>query len=97
MEDAGGHPWSEGYGLVGGSRLFHLFRRYEGNPGVSDEPPALEDDDPFVGMHASLWRFLLHLDKRQAITDERVLFIMRWMAPAMLGLQLLILAYLIRA
>ncbi|KKL88304.1 hypothetical protein LCGC14_1926040 [marine sediment metagenome] len=78
--------------------MFSLFRKYKGNPGPQGtEPPPLEVDDPFVGMHASLWRFLLHLDKRQALTDERVLFIMRWMAPAMLGLQLLILAYLLGA
>lgn len=73
------------------------FRKFEGNPGPEDEMPALEADEPFGKMHASIWRCLVHLDKRQAITDERVLFIMRWMVPTVLVIELLILGYLIGA
>ena len=75
--------------------MLQLFRKYKGNPGVSDEPPELEVDDPFGGMHSSLWKFLLHLDKRQAITDERVLFLLRYVMPPIVGIELLILGYLI--
>ena len=77
-------------------RVFQSFKSHKDNPGPqSNDPPPLEGDDPFVGMHASLWRFLWHLDKRQAVTDERVLFILRWMLPPILGVEMLILAYLI--
>ncbi|KKK55417.1 hypothetical protein LCGC14_3074780, partial [marine sediment metagenome] len=51
--------------------------------------------DPFVGMHSSLWKFLLHLDKRQAVTDERVLFLLRYIMPIIVGIELMILGYLI--
>lgn len=79
-------------------RVFQSFKSHKDNPGPQGtEPPALEGDDPFVGMHASLWRFLLHLDKRQAVTDERVLFILRWMLPPIFGVEMLILGYLIGA
>ncbi len=78
--------------------MFNPFGRYKDNPGPQSEtPPALEGDDPFVGMHSSLWKFLFHLDKRQAITDERVLFILRWMLPPILAVEMLILGYLIGA
>lgn len=71
----------------------NLFSKYRGNPDPSKE--VIEGDEPYGPMHASIWRFLLHLDKRQAITDERVLFIMRWMVPTVLVIELLILGYLI--
>jgi len=74
--------------------VFKLFRKYKDNPGPGAEPPALEDDSPFVGMHASLWKFLLYLDKRQAVTDERVRF-NTWVVSAVIGIELLILGYLI--
>lgn len=77
--------------------MFQMFRRYKDNPGPSSEPPTLDDAEPFVGMHASIWKFLTHLDKRQAITDERVLFVMRWMLPTVLAVEFLILGYLIGA
>ena len=76
------------------TKVFQLFRKYRSNPGPSEEVPELEDNSPFVGMHASLWRFLLHLDKRQAITDERVRF-NTWVVSAVIGIELLILGYLI--
>ena len=77
-------------------RVFQSFKSHKDNPGPQGtEPPALEGDDPFVGMHASLWKFLLHLDKRQAVTDERVLFLLRYLLPPIIGLEMLILAYLI--
>ncbi|KKK96802.1 hypothetical protein LCGC14_2659150, partial [marine sediment metagenome] len=51
-------------------RVFQAFKSHKDNPGPQGtEPPPLEGDDPFVGMHSSLWKFLLHLDKRQAVTD----------------------------
>lgn len=75
--------------------MFGMFRRYKDNPGQSDEPPSLEGEDPFGAMHGSLWRFLLHLDKRQAVTDERVLFILNRMLPVVLAIELLILGYLV--
>lgn len=76
--------------------MFNVFHKYEANPHPPDsEPPTLEGDEPFVGMHASLWKFLTHLDKRQAITDERVLFLLRYMIPPIIGIELLILGYLI--
>jgi len=74
--------------------VLQLFRKYKNNPGPESEPPALEDDSPFVGMHASLWKFLLHLDKRQAVTDERVRF-NTWVVSAVIGIELLILGYII--
>ncbi len=78
--------------------MFNPFARYKDNPGPkSEEPPTLEGDDPIFGMHSSLWKFLWHLDKRQAITDERVLFVLRWMLPPIFGVELLILGYLIRS
>ena len=77
-------------------RVFQAFKTHKDNPGPQGtEPPPLEGDDPFVGMHSSLWRFLLHLDKRQAITDERVLVLLRYIMPIIIGIELLILAYLI--
>ena len=77
-------------------RVFQSFKSHKDNPGPQGtEPPPLEGDDPFVGMHASLWKFLLHLDKRQAITDERVLVLLRYIMPIIIGIELLILAYLI--
>lgn len=76
--------------------MFNIFRRYKDNPGPrGEEPPTLDDDEPILGMHSSLWKFLFHLDKRQAITDERVLFILRWMLPPILGIEMLILGYMI--
>lgn len=72
------------------------FRKYRDNPGPQgEEPPTLNGDEPIMEAHSSLWRFLFHLDKRQAITDERVLFILRWMLPPIFGLEVLILGYLI--
>jgi len=70
------------------TKVFELFRKYKDNPGPQ------EDEEPFEGMHASLWRFLLHLDKRQAITDERVRF-NTWVVSAVIAIELLILGYLI--
>ncbi|KKK64391.1 hypothetical protein LCGC14_2984680 [marine sediment metagenome] len=35
--------------------MFRHFRRYNDNPGPSGEPPALEGDDPFGGMHDTLF------------------------------------------
>lgn len=75
--------------------MLRLFRKFKDNPGPSGEPPALDDNEPFAGMHASIWKFLTHLDKRQAITDERVLFILNRMLPVVLAIELLILGYLI--
>ncbi len=76
--------------------MFQAFKSHKDNPGPQGaEPPSLEGDDPFVGMHASLWKFLLHLDKRQAITDERVLFLLKYIMPIIIGIELLILGYLI--
>ena len=75
--------------------MFNPFGRYKDNPGPqSDDPPVLDGDEPILGMHSSLWRFLLHLDKRQAITDERVRF-NTWVVSAVIGIELLILGYLI--
>ncbi|KKL06177.1 hypothetical protein LCGC14_2598660, partial [marine sediment metagenome] len=51
-------------------------------------------EDPFAGRHGSLWKFLVKLDKRQAITDERVRF-NTWVVSAVIGIELLILGYLI--
>ena len=76
--------------------MFQLFRKFKDNPGPGSEPPALEGEDPFVGMHSSLWKFLFHLDKRQAVTDERVRF-NTWVVSAVIGIELLILGYLISA
>ena len=77
--------------------MFNPFARYKDNPGPQgEEPPTLDSDEPIMGMHSSLWRFLFHLDKRQAVTDERVLFILRWMLPPIFGVELLILGYLMR-
>ena len=73
------------------------FRTYKDNPGPPGEPPVLEGDEPIMEAHSSLWRFLFHLDKRQAVTDERVLFILRWMLPPIFGVELLILGYLMGA
>lgn len=76
--------------------MFRLFRKYKDNPGPQGtEPPPLEGDEPIVEAHSSLWRFLFHLDKRQAITDERVLFLLRYVMPIIIGIELLILGYLI--
>ena len=78
-------------------RVFQSFKSHKDNPGPkSEDPPVLDGDDPLVGMHISLWRFLLHLDKRQAITDERVRF-NTWVVSAVIGIDLLILGYLIGA
>ncbi len=74
--------------------MFQLFRKYKDNPGPSSEPPVLDGEEPILGMHSSLWRFLLHLDKRQAVTDERVRF-NTWVVSAVIGIELLILGYLI--
>ncbi len=75
--------------------MFNPFRRYKDNPGPqSSEPPTLDDEELILGMHTSLWRFLLHLDKRQAVTDERVRF-NTWVVSAVIGIELLILGYLI--
>ncbi len=71
--------------------MFQLFRKYKDNPGPT------EGDEPLEGMHSSIWEFLHVLDKRQAITDERVLFVMRWMLPTVLAVEFLILGYLIGA
>ena len=77
-------------------RVFQSFKSHKDNPGPQGtEPPPLEGDDPFVGMHSSLWKFLLHLDKRQAVTDERVLFLLRYIMPIIVGIELMILGYLI--
>ncbi|KKL90852.1 hypothetical protein LCGC14_1900530 [marine sediment metagenome] len=77
-------------------RVFQSFKSHKDNPGPQGtEPPPLEGDDPFVGMHSSLWKFLLHLDKRQAVTDERVLFLLRYIMPIIIGIELMILGYLI--
>ncbi len=70
------------------------YTRYHDNPGPSDEPPTLEGDEPYAKMHTSLWRFLLHLDKRQAVTDERVRF-NTWVVTAVVGIDLAILGYMI--
>ncbi len=75
--------------------MINPFRKYRDNPGpTSEEPPVLEGDEPILGMHSSLWRFLFHLDKRQAITDERVRF-NTWVVSAVIGIELLILGYLV--
>ncbi len=79
------------------SSMFQLFSKYKDNPGPGSDPPALEDAEPLGEMHASLWRFLLHLDKRQAITDERVLLLLRYITPLIISIELLILGYLIGA
>lgn len=60
--------------------------------GVPTENPAPE---AAITSHESLWEAITHLRIRTALTDERVLFIMRWMIPTIIGLQLLILGYLL--
>ena len=78
--------------------MFQSFKSHKDNPGPkSEEPPTLDADEPIMGAHSSLWRFLFHIDKRQAVTDERVLFILRWMLPPIFGVEILILGYLIGA
>ncbi|KKL07062.1 hypothetical protein LCGC14_2589770 [marine sediment metagenome] len=77
-------------------RVFQSFKSHKDNPGPkSENPPVLNGDEPIMGAHSSLWRFLFHIDKRQAVTDERVLFILRWMLPPIFGVEILILGYLI--
>ena len=70
------------------------FRRFKDNPGHSEGSLPVEGEDPFAGPHGSLWRFLTKLDKRQAITDERVRF-NTWVVSAVVGIELLILGYMI--
>ncbi len=75
--------------------MFNPFRRYKDNPGPrSEEPPTLDGDDPIIGVHSSLWKFLFHLDKRQAITDERVRF-NTWVVSIIIVIELAILGYLV--
>ncbi|KKM74983.1 hypothetical protein LCGC14_1394790 [marine sediment metagenome] len=73
--------------------MLNPFKRFKDNPGHEAELPV-EGEDPFAGRHGSLWKFLLKLDKRQAITDERVRF-NTWIVSAVVGIELLILGYMI--
>ena len=71
------------------------FRKYRDNPGPkSEEPPTLDGDEPIMEVHSSLWRFLFHLDKRQAVTDERVRY-NTWALGLVVALHLATLGYLI--
>ncbi|KKL81100.1 hypothetical protein LCGC14_1998150 [marine sediment metagenome] len=72
------------------------FRKFKDNPGNPGSELPVEGEDPFAGQHGSLWKFLLKLDKRQAITDEHVRF-NTWVVSAVIGIELLILGYLVGA
>ncbi|KKM83252.1 hypothetical protein LCGC14_1311370, partial [marine sediment metagenome] len=45
-----------------------------------------------ITCHESLWAAVRHLRVRAALTDERMLFVMKWMFPVTWGVLLVILA-----
>jgi len=47
--------------------------------------------DVAITCHEDLWAAIRHLRVRGALTDERVLFIMKWMFPVTWGVLLVIL------
>lgn len=75
--------------------MFNVFRRYKDNPGPQgEEPPTLDGDDPIMEAHSSLWRFIFHLDKRLAVTDERVRM-NTWALGVVIALHLATLGYIL--
>lgn len=60
-------------------------------------PPENPTPETAIDSHETLWTVITHLRIRTALTDERVLFIMRWMIPTIIALQLLILGYLLNS
>ncbi len=51
--------------------------------------------DTAITSHEELWDAIRHLRVRAALTDERVLFVMKWMFPVTWGVLLLILGTLL--
>ncbi len=47
--------------------------------------------DTVITSHRELWDAIVHIRMRGLLTDERVLFVMKWMFPATWGVLLLIL------
>ena len=51
--------------------------------------------DAAITSHEELWEAIRHLRIRGTLTDERVLFVMKWMFPVTWGVLLLILGTLL--
>lgn len=51
--------------------------------------------DAVITCHEELWDSIRHLRLRVALTDERVLFVMKWMFPVTWGVLLLILGTMV--
>jgi hypothetical protein len=56
-------------------------------------PDPLEMEPP-EGSHSTIWKFLIHLDKAQAVTDERVRF-NTWAVTLTVGLHMASLGILV--
>ncbi len=51
--------------------------------------------DAAITSHGELWDAVRHLRAKAALTDERILFVMKWMFPVTWGVLLLILGTLL--
>ena len=61
------------------------FRESEQNPSPGDA----------ITSHGELWEHIRHLRLAQALTDERILFVMKWMFPVTWAVLLLILGAMV--